>query len=331
MSLTNEQYDTIMRIYSRRQADNRFRQKERQQAVYDAIPAFADLETEISSLQASRARLMLDDQAGQARCCADRLHTLCEQRNHLLAEHGFPADYLKPHYICPDCQDTGYIGRQKCHCFRQAEIDLLYHQSNLRQVLERENFSHFREDYYPEDMIDPGTGLSSRRLAQTALAEAHRFIEDFSQTHPNLFLYGSTGTGKTFLTNCIAKELLERSFSVLYFSSGQLFDRFSRHSFSSEKEDDDFRYHVFDCDLLIIDDLGTEMVNAFVSSQLFLLIKERLMRRKSTVISTNLTPENFLNTYSERIFSRISSSYQILKLFGDDIRLRKKLLEHTVS
>ena len=162
MSLTNEQYDTIMRIYSRRQADNRFRQKERQQAVYDAIPAFADLETEISSLQASRARLMLDDQAGQARCCADRLHTLCEQRNHLLAEHGFPADYLKPHYICPDCQDTGYIGRQKCHCFQQAEIDLLYHQSNLRQVLERENFSHFREDYYPEDMIDPGTGLSSR-------------------------------------------------------------------------------------------------------------------------------------------------------------------------
>ena len=138
MSLTNEQYDTIMRIYSRRQADNRFRQKERQQAVYDAIPAFADLETEISSLQASRARLMLDDQAGQARCCADRLHTLCEQRNHLLAEHGFPADYLKPHYICPDCQDTGYIGRQKCHCFRQAEIDLLYHQSNLRQVLERD-------------------------------------------------------------------------------------------------------------------------------------------------------------------------------------------------
>lgn len=117
MSLTNEQYDTIMRIYSRRQADNRFRQKERQQAVYDAIPAFADLETEISSLQASRARLMLDDQAGQARCCADRLHTLYEQRNHLLAEHGFPADYLKPHYICPDCQDTGYIGRQKCHCF----------------------------------------------------------------------------------------------------------------------------------------------------------------------------------------------------------------------
>ena len=234
-------------------------------------------------------------------------------------------------YRCPDCQDTGYIGRQKCHCFRQAEIDLLYHQSNLRQVLERENFSHFLEDYYPEDMIDPGTGLSSRRLAQTALAEAHRFIEDFSQTHPNLFLYGSTGTGKTFLTNCIAKELLERSFSVLYFSSGQLFDRFSRHSFSSEKEDDDFRYHVFDCDLLIIDDLGTEMVNAFVSSQLFLLINERLMRRKSTVISTNLTPENFLNTYSERIFSRISSSYQILKLFGDDIRLRKKLLEHTVS
>ena len=197
---------------------------------------------------------------------------------------------------------------------------LLY--TSLRQVLERENFSHFREDYYPEDMIDPGTGLSSRRLAQTALAEAHRFIEDFSQTHPNLFLYGSTGTGKTFLTNCIAKELLERSFSVLYFSSGQLFDRFSRHSFSSEKEDDDFRYHVFDCDLLIIDDLGTEMVNAFVSSQLVLLINERLMRRKSTVISTNLTPENFLNPYSERIFSRISSSYQILKLFGDDIRLR---------
>ena len=327
MSLTNEQYDTIMRIYSRRQADNRFRQKERQQAVYDAIPAFADLETEISSLQASRARLMLGDQTGQATRCADRLHTLCEKRNHLLAEHGFPADYLKPHYICPDCQDTGYIGTEKCHCLKQAVVQLLYSQSNLNDILEEENFSKCSLDYYSSNHIDPLTGRSSLESMQTALKICHAFVDTFSEEFHNILLYGDTGVGKTFLSHCIAKELMDASYSVIYLTSDQLFKIFAQNTFGKKADKDEEAYeHIYNCDLLIIDDLGTEGPNSFTVSQLFVCMNERILRRKSTIISTNLALDDIKNIYSERIFSRISSNYTILRLTGDDIRIQKKLL-----
>ena len=173
----------------------------------------------------------------------------------------------------------------------------------------------------------------SADMAMVESPEAKRigmnYIKSFEKLgRIGLLLYGDVGTGKTFLAACIANALLNQGVSVKWLTTMQIVER---SCFYSESEYAEYTRSITAPDLLIIDDLGTEMVNAFVSSQLFLLINERLMRRKSTVISTNLTPENFLNTYSERIFSRISSSYQILKLFGDDIRLRKKLLEHTVS
>ena len=333
MSLTNEQYDTIMRIYSRRQADNRFRQKERQQAVYDAIPAFADLETEISSLQASRARLMLGDQTGHATRCADRLHTLCEKRNHLLAEHGFPADYLKPHYICPDCQDTGYINNQRCHCLKQASIDLVYTQSNLRNILQTENFSNFSFDYYSDskDMIDPATQYTPLEAAQNAVAQCRNFIRSFEKPDDfqNLLIFGDTGIGKTFLSNCVAKELLDTGHSVIYFSAHQLFELLTDQQFgrTSQFSAADYR-NIFDCDLLIIDDLGTEAINTMTTSQFFVCLNERILNHKSTLISTNLELTELATYYSERIFSRIFNNFTVLHLFGNDIRIQKKLNEN---
>ena len=141
--------------------------------------------------------------------------------------------------------------------------------------------------------------------------------------------YGATGVGKTFLTHCIAKELLESAHSVIYFTSFDLFEVLSTATFGKKyAEDEVLQQHsaIFDCDLLIIDDLGTELTNSFVSSQLFLCINERIMRRKSTIISTNLKLENFSDTYSERTFSRIASNYRMVKLEGKDIRIQKIFL-----
>jgi len=328
MALTNEQYEHIMREYSRRQAHSRQLLAERRESVYKKIPRIQAIDSDIASLSVSQARLLLDGDESALAVLKEQIRALSANRSSLLKEAGYPEDYLLPAYQCPDCRDTGYIGNDKCHCFRQAEINLLYTQSNLKEILQRENFSAFRAEYYSEKITDPATGKTSRELALNAYREAHSFTDNFGKEFSNLFLYGSTGIGKTFLTNCIARELLDNSRSVLYFSSSQLFDHFARHSFSKEPDSNDFYRHIFECDLLIIDDLGTELVNAFVSSQLFLLINERLLRRKSTVISTNLTPEHFMNTYSERIFSRISSSYTMLKLYGEDIRLMKKFLGH---
>ena len=132
--------------------------------------------------------------------------------------------------------------------------------------------------------------------------------------------------GKTFLTHCVAKELLDQTFSVIYFTASQLFDIFAKKQF--EKDEDAARdyEHIYDCDLLIIDDLGTEFANGFTISQMFVCLNERLLRGKSTMISTNLSLDDLNNMYSERVFSRITSAYTVLRITGDDIRIQKKLM-----
>ena len=173
-------------------------------------------------------------------------------------------------------------------------------------------------------MKNEATGLTERETARRAYDIARGFVRYFDDSFENLFLYGDTGVGKTFLSHCIAHELLESAHCVMYFSAFDLFDLLADSKFSRDKtEGQEF---VFDSDLLIIDDLGTELTNSFVSSQLFLCINERIMRRKSTIISTNLKLENFSETYSERTFSRIASNYRMVKLEGKDIRIQKIFL-----
>ena len=213
---------------------------------------------------------------------------------------------------------------RRCHCFEQAAINLVYTQSNLKEILERENFSTFSFDYYSADDINPATGRSSLETARDAVAKCHDFIDHFDSTFSNLYLYGDTGIGKTFLSNCIAKELLDRGHSVIYFTAFQLFDILSKGVFKRDEEALLSHRNIFDCDLLIIDDLGTELSNSFTTSQLFLCINERILRQKSTIISTNLGMNQLADIYSERVLSRISSNYTLLKLFGADIRILKR-------
>ncbi len=160
---------------------------------------------------------------------------------------------------------------RRCHCFEQAAINLVYTQSNLKEILERENFSTFSFDYYSADDINPATGRSSLETAKDAVAKCHDFIDHFDSTFSNLYLYGDTGIGKTFLSNCIAKELLDRGHSVIYFTAFQLFDILSKGVFKRDEEALLSHRNIFDCDLLIIDDLGTELSNSFTTSQLFFM------------------------------------------------------------
>lgn len=326
MGLTNAQYNAIMRDYQRQQARGAQELARRTAEIYDRFPEFSEIDAQIAGASTACARQLLTDGDGDLNALRARIAQLSQRRTVILKSAGYPEDYLKPTYRCPDCQDTGYIGSQKCHCFRQAAIDLLYTQSNLQEILNTENFSAFSLDYYSQQLIDPVTGQTARQIAQRALEECRRFVEAFDDHFENLFLYGNTGLGKTFLSHCIAKELLESTHSVIYFSSFRLFELFAASTFGrTDDAQGEMEQHIFDCDLLIIDDLGTELVNSFVSSELFHVINERILRRRSTLISTNLALGTFADTYSERVFSRISSSYKMLKLFGDDIRLQKKI------
>lgn len=323
MPLKNPQYDTIMREYSRRQADNRREQEARIQKAYTSCPRLREIDQEVASRSAAKARALLEHQSSDLEDLKSALAMLGEERKALLLSHGYSQDYLDMHYHCPHCQDTGYVDGKKCACFRQAETELLYAQSNLREILEKENFSHFSLDYYSDTIRNEATGLTARQTASMAREKAQYFVKTFDTSFHNLFLYGDTGVGKTFLSHCIAKELLESAHHVVYFSAFDLFDMFARNTFSKDVSRDILDDYVFQCDLLIIDDLGTELTNAFVSSQLFLCINERIIQKRSTIISTNLTLERFSETYSERTFSRIASSYDLIKLVGKDIRIQK--------
>ena len=324
MPLQNYQYDTIMREYSKTQSRNRRILEERTQEIYEKIPRIREIDEEVASLSAQKARALLGGESSSMEDLKAAISLLAQERNALLVCNSYPEDYLELPYDCPACQDTGYIGSQKCTCFKKAEIELLYTQSNLKEILKKENFEHFSFDYYSDTMRNEATGLTERETAKKAFDTARNFVRTFDTCFENLFLYGDTGVGKTFLSHCIAQELLDTAHCVMYFSAFDLFDLLADSKFSREKNEG--AEFILDSDLLIIDDLGTELTNSFVSSQLFLCINERIMRRKSTIISTNLKLENFSDTYSERTFSRIASNYRMVKLEAKDIRIQKIFL-----
>ncbi|MCD7708920.1 MAG: ATP-binding protein [Clostridiales bacterium] len=324
MALTNLQYDELMRQYDRRQLENMREGARRREEVFGKIPRLAEIEEEIASCSVEGARLVLDgDEAAQG-ALSEKLGRLREEKSRLLIEHGFSADCLDPVYTCPDCRDTGYVDGQKCHCFRQAEIDIVYEQSNIKDALERENFSTFSLSYYSDDDINPTTKLSALETAKNAKKQCLDFVENFDEKPKNLLFYGDTGVGKTFMCNCIAKELLDSGRSVVYFTAFQFFDILSKGVFDHDADAIAANETIFDCDLLVIDDLGTEMQSAFTASQLFLCVNERILRHKSTVISTNLNLAQLTERYSERTFSRIMDNYALIKLFTSDIRLQKR-------
>ena len=325
--LTNSQYQQLMSKYYERQLKTKDLMEQRYQEVTTAIPELPELDKEIRVLALAHAKARLTRQDGAADLSSD-ITAISRKKEQLLISHGFSSDYLKPVYTCPDCQDTGYIDGKKCSCLEKEIVNFLYSQSNLKDILDYENFSHFNLEYYPDDYTEEATGLTPRDNIRNVLSAVRAFIKNFSTESGNLLLYGNTGVGKTFLTNCIAKELLDKSYTVVYLTSVKLFDILETNKFDKEisrTEKEASLSYILASDLLIIDDLGTELNISFTSSQLYHCIDTRLTRHCSTIISTNLSFDDLREHYSERIFSRITSNYTLLKITGDDIRLRKAI------
>ena len=319
MSVTQSQYDEIMREYERRREASRHAAEENKRIVRIRIPEYADIEQRITELAIESAQRVLDGDKSAADEMKKETAALTARQAELLKQNGFAGDFLEEKHVCPDCADTGYINGSKCHCLTQALLRLAYRQSNIEDVLRRENFDTLSYDYYTD---------TEREKMEVVIGECRRFADDFGKHSENLLLYGDVGSGKTFLTNCITKEVLDRGYSVIYFTSMRLFDTLSRELFNYD--DDGSRRvlgDIYTCDLLIIDDLGTENVNSFVASRLFDILNERDLRRKSTIISTNLSFEQLGDRYSERSISRIFGSYKILHPDVEDMRIRKRRSE----
>ena len=245
----------------------------------------------------------------------------------MLKNAGFPEDFLEMHYSCPDCKDTGYQNNEPCHCLKNAEIKALYESSNLMDILNHENFDTFDDSYYDDTIVNENLSLTARQNIRKVKTVCLDYIKHFDDSYDNLIFYGSTGVGKTFLTHCIAKKLLDTSHTVLYLTSLQLFDILERNKFRHEdiSTSNEQIAYMLQSDLLIIDDLGAELVNGFTSSQLYYFIEERHINRKSTIISTNLSFQELRDRYSERIFSRFIGFYHFFLIIGDDIRQKARL------
>ncbi|MBR5596165.1 MAG: ATP-binding protein [Lachnospiraceae bacterium] len=319
MALTNTQYNTIMKTYEEKQLSSRQLQNERIAYVKKNFPMYQELNHKISSLSLEHANKLLDGDTNALAQLKSSISILRKQKEDILINAGLPGDYLELSYTCSDCKDTGYIGLEKCHCFKQQIINLLYQQSNIHDMLKESNFSHLSYEFYKdEDLLH----------FENAVKTCKDFIDCFNSDYHNLFFYGTVGTGKSFLSGCIAKELIDRGHSVIYFSSVGLFEKLSQISFDyNAKEDKAELYEdLYSCDLLIIDDLGTELTNNFSSSQFFSCLNERILRKKSFIISTNLSLQELRDRYSDRIFSRITSNFKLCKITGPDIRMYKKRL-----
>jgi len=316
LPLTNSQYEAILRNYEDRQTKNRHLLSLRTEQVYNKIAGYEELDASVSSVSVEYGKRMLSGDENALSDLKAALRTLTEKKKQLLVSAGLPADYLEPIYDCPDCKDTGYINGEKCHCFRQQMISLLYEQSNIHEMLKTENFSHLSYEYYS------GEDLAA---FERAVNICKSFIAGFDREYNNLFFYGTVGCGKSFLSSCVAKELIETGHSVIYFSSICLFDFLSRYSFDYKNKENLYNAFedLYNCDLVIIDDLGTEVTNNFVTSELFSCLNERHIRKKSTIISTNLSLGELRDRYSDRIFSRITSNYEVCRLSGRDIRMHK--------
>lgn len=326
MSLTQAQYDEIEREYNRRQFANERNQLSRIDEIYSKIPELKDINEKISSLAISEAKKRLLDNSKSTSSYTESSEQLIKRKKELLTSNGYPEDYISMHYNCSLCKDTGYSETGgKCICRKQAEVRLLYSQSNIENILTHENFMNFNFNYFNSKDIDPDMNKTPLQNIKEVYEICRDFIAEFDSSYSNLYIYGNTGVGKTYLANCIAKELLDSSHSVIYLSSINLFNILADKEFNKvhSTNNEYIAHHLTDCDLLIIDDLGTELVNTFTVSALFQCLNERIIKQKPVIISTNLSLQELQLHYSERILSRLIDKYKMLKIIGNDIRINR--------
>jgi len=254
---------------------------------------------------------------------------LQEDREYELVMAGFPQDYLDDSYTCEKCRDTGFVDGKPCQCLMELYAQEQRKELSSLLISGKESFDNFDLMLY-DDTPDPKTGIIPRQQMEYVYDYCLQYAMKFGKYKYNLFLNGGTGLGKTFLSACIARVVSESGFSVVYNTAQSVFTQFETAHFSKSEEDaQEARnevHRILNCDLLIIDDLGTEMTTSFTVSALYEIINTRLLTGKRTVINSNLTMDQMRARYSPQILSRLEGEYRRLTFYGDDIRLKKNAL-----
>lgn len=303
-----------------------FSEKEKRvKDIYDKYPELSEFSKEINRLGFENTKNILKNPQKADDFNSEfnkKLKILVSKRNEFIKENNIDPEFDKVKYNCSKCSDTGYLENgERCSCFKDKIIKETYKSSNLSEVMKDMDFKNFRLDYYNNEA---GNGISERENMEFILKSAKNFCENFDSFERSLLFYGSPGLGKTFISVSIARELINKGKSVIYISATRLFSCYDDYKFGKNENLDEFLDDIYDTDLLIIDDLGTEYISKLSVPFLFDLVNDRILKGKKVIINTNLLPEALEKSYSLRFMSRIYEYFDVFRFTGKDIRIQKQ-------
>ena len=316
MAYSKETYKKAEQELAQRRSRALAEREDRHRIAVEAVPEILETEEKMSSAGLATIKA-LGMGAADAKEYIGKLSEINlsaqAQRKLLLKSAGFSDDWLDVHYSCKKCEDKGFINGIMCDCFKELLKSLEYEKLCSNLPVNSCRFDNFKLDYYPD-----GIGTSPRRRMESVLSFCKTYAAEFNRKAPSLLLYGHTGLGKTHLSLAIAGKAVEAGYGVIYSSAQNLFNKLEKEKFG--RSNGSTEENILDCDLLIIDDLGAEFTTQFTISALYNIVNSRELESKPTIISTNLSPEQLLTAYSERIASRILNNYTLLRFDGSDIR-----------
>lgn len=324
MGYSRELYDAVSIILSERRKNAENEAAQRKTAFYQRCPKAEKIESLLSTTAIAAAKSILGGRNAKEQLLQLKNNNLELQHelNKLLQSEGHGEDYLEPQYSCKLCGDTGYIDGRMCTCMKKLLRAEAYHRLNTLTPLSLSTFDSFSLDYYPNAPMEEGK-RSPRSIMEDVLNNCWKYASDFSLSSPSLMMQGGTGLGKTHMSLAIANTVIQKGYGVVYCSVNNIITKLEREHFG--RDDGNTDHLLQECDLLILDDLGTEFKTSFSSSEIYNIVNTRLMAQKPTIISTNLSIQELQERYTERFASRIMGNYVRVTFCGRDNRLQKLL------
>ncbi|MBR2715677.1 MAG: ATP-binding protein [Ruminococcus sp.] len=300
----------------------------RKSEIHKAIPRIAEIERELSSFGISAAKAVLNgkDAVAELNSLKENNLALQNELKTLLTSNGYSEDYLEPHFVCDKCDDTGYIELDNktitCECYKKLLSETACDELNKISPLSLSTFDSFNLDYYSETPDDKGR-VPYKRMSQI-YDYCLNYAKTFTDKSKSLLMKGETGLGKTHLSLAIANEVISKGYSVVYVSAPDILSKLEREHFSySYSKEHEIMQSLLECDLLIIDDLGTEFITQFTSAAVYNLFNSRISSGKPVIINTNLGVKELEDIYSQRFVSRAKAACAVLDFLGTDIRFIK--------
>lgn len=312
----------VEKTLEERRKENDRLQQERIEEVYQKVPRISEIDNQIKKLNIEMIQRGI--RGSDISSIEFDINKLYQEKEDLLISNGFTTDYMEKRYHCNICHDTGIDVTKICSCKKLLMVEEVYRNSRIENIIKVENFDNFNLNLFRKSRMD-GEIISPYENMKEIREELQHYAENFTKDSENLYIYGPVGTGKTYLLNSIAKQVMDDGFSVVYLSESDLVSDILEHRFAFSETKQKLREKIdmiYEADLLIIDDLGTNSTNETSISALFEVLNKRLVNSLPVIISSNLDTEKLRTTYDQRIYSRITGKYYVKKLYGNDLRVK---------